>query len=238
MRRFLAVAVIFQCARLITAATVPLTGNDILLMLRMGYSSEDIVRDLRTKRFAGPLDSTSEAQIRQAAPKLADDLKSGQFDATVDQLTQAQQKTAAINAAAEEFARQQRIVADAVTAQQRIASQNTEVSQARRATTQIIDLETGQGRDLRQFGGPNMTVVVQSVETDVVKLTLFDYAHMQPVANTSNGYAWIGWAPTTIPKQIEKVNNSLIYQWGGSKLVYIDAMDVGLNHVRLGVVTE
>jgi hypothetical protein len=90
----------FQCARLATAGTLPLTGNDIVLMLRMGYSTENIVRDLNSKHFVGPLDPSSEAQIRQlnASPKLLDDLKSGRFDATTDQKTQAQQKIEAVNA--------------------------------------------------------------------------------------------------------------------------------------------
>jgi len=61
MRRFLSVVIALQCAHLAIAGTVPLTGKDIVLMLRMGYSNEDIVRDLEAKHFVGPLDANSES---------------------------------------------------------------------------------------------------------------------------------------------------------------------------------
>jgi len=46
MRHFLLVVIALQCAQLATASTVPLTGKDIVLMLRVGYSTEDVEREL------------------------------------------------------------------------------------------------------------------------------------------------------------------------------------------------
>jgi hypothetical protein len=96
MRRFLAIAVAFQCARLATAGTLPLTAKDIALMLKMGYSSESIMHDLNAKHFAGPLDPSSEAQIRQlnASPALLDALKSGNYAASEQELAQARKRIA------------------------------------------------------------------------------------------------------------------------------------------------
>src|SRR5262249_21915891 len=54
MRRFLSIAIALQYAHLAIAGTSPLTGKDVVLMLRMGYSTEDIVRDLEAKHFVGP----------------------------------------------------------------------------------------------------------------------------------------------------------------------------------------
>ena len=103
MRHFLPVVIALQCTHLATASTLPLTGKDIVLMLRMGYSTEDVVRDLEAKHFVGPLDANSEAQIRNlnGSSKLLDTLKSGQLNATKEEVAQAEQKSAATSAEAE-----------------------------------------------------------------------------------------------------------------------------------------
>src|SRR6185312_3810770 len=109
MRHFLPVVIALQCAHLATASTVPLTGKDIVLMLRMGYSTEDVVRELEAKHFVGPLDTNSEAQIRNlnGSAKLLDTLKSGQLNATKEEVAQAEQKSAATSAEAEASAQPQ-----------------------------------------------------------------------------------------------------------------------------------
>src|SRR4029078_4928047 len=92
-----------QCAHLATASTLPLTGKDIVLMLRMGYSTEDVVRELEAKHFVGPLDANSEAEIRDlnGSSNLLDTLKSGRLNATKEEVAQAEQKNAATSAEAE-----------------------------------------------------------------------------------------------------------------------------------------
>jgi hypothetical protein len=252
MRRFRAIPIALQCARLAIAGALPLTGKDIAVMLRMGYSSEDIMHDLSAKHFAGPLDSSSEAQIRQlnCSPKLLDGLKSGQFDATTDQLTQAQQKITAVNAAAEKSIEQQRI---ALHADEAVKSPSTEGTAAQNGTSsakrdqerphappKIIDLQIGKILDLRDFDGPNMRLIVNAVEMDDVIITLLDYDHMVVVGGgDGSGYLTrILSEPTTTHKRVTKEDNSLLYKWGQSKLVYIDAMDTALNHVKVGIVSE
>jgi hypothetical protein len=78
-------------------------------MLRMGYSSENIVRELNTKHFAGPLDPSSEAQIRQlnASPALLDALNSGNYAASEEELAQARKRIADEKAAAQKATEQE-----------------------------------------------------------------------------------------------------------------------------------
>ena len=106
MRRFLAIAIAFQCARFATAGTLPLTGKDVVLMLKLGYSTETILRDLNARHFGGPLDPSCEAQLRQlnASPALLDALKSGNNAASEEELAQARQKIAHLEVAAEQKA--------------------------------------------------------------------------------------------------------------------------------------
>src|SRR5947208_2906427 len=94
MRHFLPVVIALQCAHLATAGTLPLTGKDIVLMLRMGYSTEDVERELEAKHFVCPLDANSEGEIRDlnGSSQLLDTLKSGRLNATKDEVAQAEQK--------------------------------------------------------------------------------------------------------------------------------------------------
>ncbi len=191
MRRFVAIAIAFQCARLASAGTMsPLTAKEIALMLRAGYSSETILNDLAARHFAGPLDSNAEAEMRQlnASPKLLDELKGGQLDATTDELTQAQEKIAAANAAEEQLAREKWIALQngdlgKSTSSQGIGAQSG-VGAAQRgqeraqAAPKIVELKVGQSLDLREFDGPNIRVVFTALEMDGVIITLQDYDHM------------------------------------------------------------
>jgi hypothetical protein len=248
MRRFLAIVIAFQCARLAAGGTLPLSGKDIVVMLRMGYSNEDIMRDLSKKHFVGALDSKVEGEMRQlnASPQLLDALRSGQFDATTDELTQAQQKIAAANAAAEELARQQQVALQDAAARVSNARRSQELAHpASQQIKQIIDLEIGHSLDLREFAGPNIRLIVNAVEMDDLMITLLDYDHMLVVGVQGPAGLYGGWGltgisnvPTATHKRVEKENNSLLYRWGHSKLVYLDVMDTSINHVKVGIVSE
>jgi len=220
---------------------LPLTGKDIVVMLRMGYSSEDIMRDLSKKHFVSPLDSDAEAAMRKlnASPQLLDGLKSGQFNATTDELVQAQQKIAAANAAREEVASQHQIALP--DAAGRISKAQRRQERARSASPRIIDLQIGQTLDLREFDGPNMRLIVNAVEMDDVIITLLDYDHMH-VVGTRDGYGYyltgVSSQPELTRKRVAKEDNSLLHRWGRTKLVYLDVMDVSQNHVKVGIVSE
>jgi thiol-disulfide isomerase/thioredoxin len=59
----------------------PLTWKDVSLMLRSGYSSEAVEREVATRHFMGPLDAAGEKNLVQAgaSPALVSGLKSGAF---------------------------------------------------------------------------------------------------------------------------------------------------------------
>jgi hypothetical protein len=238
MRHFLPVVIALQCAHLATASTLPLTGKDIVLMLRMGYSTEDVVRDLEAKHFVGPLDANSEAQIRDlnGSSKLLDTLKSGQLNATKEEVAQAEQKSAATSAEAE--------------GQQQPASQSGGVgkhrsgpSQNRKAKpdpdkSQTVDLEIGQPLNLREFNGPNVRLIVNGIEMSEIVITVVHPRQMRiDGRNVSSGYD-LSAAPGQTSIRIKRENNSLVYRWGRTKVVYLDAIDTPQNHVRLGVIPE
>ena len=208
-------------------------------MLRMGYSSDDIVRDLEAKHFVSPVDANSEAQIRglNGTSKLLDTLKSGQFDATKEEVAQAEQKSATISAEAE--------------GQPQLASQSEGdgkrrpgPSQNRKAKpyadkTRTVDLEIGQPLNLREFNGPNVRLIVNGIEMSEIVITLVHPRRMGIVEgrNVSSGYD-LSAAPGQTSIRVRKENDSLVYQSGRIRVMYLDAIDTPPNHVRLSVISE
>jgi hypothetical protein len=239
MRRFLSIAIALQCTHFATAGTLPLTGKDIVLMLRMGYSTEDIVRDLEARHFAGPLDANSEAEIRDlnGSSKLLDTLKSGRFNATKEEVAQAEQKSAATSEEAEGQPQP-------ASQSGRIGKDHSGPNQNRKAKahadkSQTVDLEIGQPLDLREFNGPNVRLIVNGIEMSEIVITLVHPRQMRIVdgQNVSSGYG-LSAAPGQTSIRIKRENNSLVYRWGRTKVVYLDEIDTPQNHVRLGVTSE
>ena len=238
MRRFLSIAIALQCTHLAVAGTSPLTGKDIVLMLRMGYSTEDVVREVEAKHFVGPLDANSEAEIRDlnGSSNLLDTLKSGRLNATKEEVAQAEQKNAATSAEAEGQPQP--------TSQSGgVGKDRSGLSQNRKMKThadksQPVDLEIGQPLNLREFNGPNVRVIVNGIEMSEVVITLVHPRGMRiDSRNVSSGYE-LSAAPGQTSIRIKKENNSLVYQGGRIKVVYLDAIDTPQNHVRLGVISE
>ena len=240
MRQFLSIAIALQCTHLAIAGTSPLTGKDVVLMLRMGYSTEDIVRDLEAKHFVGPLDASSETEIRQldGSSKLLDTLKSGQFNATREEVAQAEQKSAAASAEAETAAQ----LPQPVSHSEGVGKHRPGPSQNRRTkphAERTVDLEIGQSLDLREFNGPNVHLIVNGIEMSEIVITLVHPRRMRIVEgrNVSSGEE-LSAAPGQTSIRVKKENDSLVYQWGRTRIVYLDAIDTPPNHVRLGVISE
>jgi nucleoredoxin len=61
--------------------SLPLTTKEVTLMLRAGFSSESVQRELSVRHFASPCDAAAEKTLREAgaAPALIDALKSGSY---------------------------------------------------------------------------------------------------------------------------------------------------------------
>jgi hypothetical protein len=241
MRRFLSIAIALQCTHLAVAGTSPLTGKDVVLMLRMGYSSEDIVRDLEAKHFVGPVDANSEAQIRglNGTSKLLDTLKSGQFDATKEEVAQAEQKSAAASAEAEAPAQPQPALQSEGDGKHRPGPNQNRRAKPYPAQTRTIDLEIGQPLNLREFNGPNVRLIVNGIEMSEIVMTLVHPRRMGIVEgrNVSSGYD-LSAAPGQTSIRVKKENDSLVYQSGRIRVMYVDAIDTPPNHVRLSVISE
>lgn len=239
MRRFLPVVIALQCAHLASAGTLPLTGKDIVLMLRMGYSIEDVERELEAKHFVGPLDANSEGEIRDlyGSSQLIDTLKSGRLNATKEEVAQAEQKSAATSAEAE--AQPQPTSQSGGAGKNRSGPSQNRKAKLHANKSQTVDLEIGQTLNLREFNGPNVRVIVNGIEMSEIVITLVHPRRMGIVEgrNVSSGYD-LSAAPGQTSIRIKKENNSLVYQGGRIKVVYVDAIDTPQNHVRLGVISE
>ena len=94
----------FLCAVLLALASFgiagnlpPLTQKDVSLMLRSGYSSDAVEREVATRHFMGTLDAAGEKNLADAgaSPRLISGLKSGAFAVPVTQAAAVQAELAA-----------------------------------------------------------------------------------------------------------------------------------------------
>jgi nucleoredoxin len=74
------------CAFVVQAGQLPLTVNEIGLMLRAGYSSNSLIQELSQRHFADNLDETKEKALVKAgaSQELIDALKSGTYSLSAD----------------------------------------------------------------------------------------------------------------------------------------------------------
>ena len=79
------------------ARTLPLTIKEVSLMLRAGYSSESVQRELSVRRFAGSCDAAAEKALQDAgaAPALIDAIKNGSYAISPAEAQAAQNELAA-----------------------------------------------------------------------------------------------------------------------------------------------
>jgi hypothetical protein len=207
----------------------------------MGYSTEDVVRDLEAKHFMGPLDPDSEARIRglNGTSTLLDSLKSGQFDATKEAVAEAEQKNAAAGTEAEAVAQSQPASQNGGLGKHRSGSPQNRKAKPPANKSRTVDLELGQPLNLREFHGPNVRLIVNGIEMSEVVVTLV-HPRRLPIdqgRNVSSGYE-LSAAPGQTSIRVKKENNSLVYQSGRIRVVYLDAIDTPQNHVRLGIISE
>lgn len=79
------------------AGSVPLTAREAGLMLRAGYSSDAVLRELAVRHFADAFDSTIEAQLKRAGANesLLNALRTGSYAATASEISAAKEKAIA-----------------------------------------------------------------------------------------------------------------------------------------------
>jgi thiol-disulfide isomerase/thioredoxin len=97
MRFLLLAFFVFLFASGLRARPLPLTASEVGLMLRSGYSSEAVMGELATRRFADSLDAAVEKNLVKsgATPALVQALKSGNYSVSPDEAIRAQGEIAA-----------------------------------------------------------------------------------------------------------------------------------------------
>ena len=98
MRFPLAAGLLLALAPFVFAGNLPpLTSQDISLMLRSGYSSDAVQREVATRHFMGTLDAAGEKNLVQAgaSPGLISGLKSGAFAIPASEVSAVQAELAA-----------------------------------------------------------------------------------------------------------------------------------------------
>ena len=79
------------------AGSAPLTAREVGLMLRSGYSSDAVLRELATRHFADVFDSAVEKELRRvgASDSLVNALQSGLYTAAASEVSAARDQLAA-----------------------------------------------------------------------------------------------------------------------------------------------
>jgi nucleoredoxin len=95
MRRWV-YPVFFAAAVTLLAAPLPLTVNEIGLMLRTGYTSQTLMQELAKRHFADTLDEAKEQTLIKsgASPELIEKLKSGIYSLSAEKTAVVQEQMA------------------------------------------------------------------------------------------------------------------------------------------------
>jgi nucleoredoxin len=97
MHVLFAIVLALVCSYRLSAGTLPLTAKDVGLMLRSGYSSEAVARDLATRHFVGPFDDAAKKMLVEAGatPALITALAKGTYAVPAEETARAQEALAA-----------------------------------------------------------------------------------------------------------------------------------------------
>src|SRR5690348_8832837 len=87
------------CIAATQAGQLPLTVSEISLMLRAGYSSNSVMKELATRRFVDGLDGNKETTLANAgaSAELIAALKSGTYSLSADRTAAVLQQMAALD---------------------------------------------------------------------------------------------------------------------------------------------
>jgi Thioredoxin-like len=112
MRLRLIPFLLLASASCVLSGALPLTVKEVSLMLRSGYSSDAVLREIAARHFADPVDPATEKQLVQAGamPPLVEALRSGKYQASPSEVAAAKEKLAAQAESATEVVEQTREV--------------------------------------------------------------------------------------------------------------------------------
>jgi hypothetical protein len=142
MRTTLAVIFLSWSTALLFADELPLTVDEISLMLRLDYSSDSIMQELSTRHFSGafPPDAEKQLAAAKASPALLDALKSDKYKASQYEIQKAQAKVAEMSASAQKYDEQQKTNAKLAVAESR--EKLVQERKAEREARRSHDLQT------------------------------------------------------------------------------------------------
>jgi len=144
-------------------------------MLRSGFTSETILRDLSDRQFADKVDPTTEKELTEAnaSPALIDALKSGKNAASAEEVARARQRIAEGKAAAQKFVQQQKIEAlaeqKAVREKEQAAAQAEAERRAAQARSEAEDAKRQADRAKRAAAAEKRDSKRQSEEAEDAK---------------------------------------------------------------------
>jgi hypothetical protein len=102
---------------------------------------------------------------------------------------------------------------------------------------QVVDIELGKPLKLLELGGPNVELIVNSVDQFDVTVTTLDYDNTQ-LKITGNVYSVYGKEePTVTRKQIKKADGGVtpIFSRGNISAYYVASIDTSQNHAKIGI---
>jgi hypothetical protein len=89
-----------------------------------------------------------------------------------------------------------------------------------------VELGIGESLDLRQFGGPNVSIAVTKIDISYVYVAITDFSRV----------SGIGW--NTTGARVEKTSGGAIFSSGQFKVLYLNDTSMPPPRVTLGIVSE
>lgn len=100
------------------------------------------------------------------------------------------------------------------------------------ATSERVNLDIGQSLNLETLDGPNVRLVISSVDSYNVSFMTMDYNRMIVTVSGGNG----GSQPTTLRQQVPVAGNAtLLFRRKGMSVFFVDS---SMNHVTLSIVKD
>jgi thiol-disulfide isomerase/thioredoxin len=130
-----------------SAKPLPLTAKDVSLMLRGGYSSPSVMRELSSRHFADTVDAAKETMLVQAGatPDLLNALKAGTYSVSAEEIARAREELAA-----------------------QAKRKALEAEQARKFDT-LHQAQEARDRAAAQAQGPTADAIYKFLKTDLVR---------------------------------------------------------------------
>ena len=140
--RSLCLSLVLAMATTVAAESLPLTGKEIALMLRSGYSSDSVLAELNGRRLLDTLDPATKKSLLEfgASPQLIAALESGAYAVSSSQADGAKTRAAEVNARRQEQIEQDKKLNTLYQAQQEAATRARPEATSPQGQTLTLDV--------------------------------------------------------------------------------------------------